>query len=335
MTKVSQFCSKEQINEEASLWISRMDRGLNPEEKQRLVAWINQNNSHHEALMKMASLWDDLSVLNELSGIFPLEEKPRNRSSFLTNIALAASFMIATVTGLNYALDINPLTIFQNGHESYSQTFQTKLGEQVLHSLPDGSFLQLNTNTQVAVHYKNNQRRLTLIQGEANFDVAKDKSRPFIVEVGEQSFTALGTAFNIQKKNSQDIELIVTEGKVLISHTNDILAQVNRSNDSPVLDSLPGLLVTGGEKSVVENNTLTTATKISPEQVQKNTAWQQGILIFDGDTLADALAEISRYNDTKFEVLDDEIASLKISGYFKAGDIDGLLSSLDFNFNIQ
>jgi len=277
-----------------------------------------------------------MSVLKELSGIFPLEKKPQSRGSFITNFALAASFAIATVTGLNFALDINPLAIFQNIQgANYSQTFKTKLGEQVLHSLPDGSLLQLNTNTQVTVNYKNNQRFLTLIQGEANFDVAKDKSRPFVVTVGEQSFTALGTAFNIQKKSSQDIELIVTEGKVLVSQTNDILSKITNKKDEHSLDTLPGLLVNVGEKSTVENNTLTVATKISPEQVQKNTAWQQGILIFDGDTLSDALAEISRYNNTTFEVLDEDISALKISGYFKAGDINGLLSSLDYNFNIQ
>ena len=75
--------------------------------------------------------------------------------------------------------------------------------------------------------------------------------------------------------------------------------------------------------------------KISLDQVQRDLAWQQGMLIFDGEPLAKALKEVSRYTNTTFEISDVKIADLKVAGYFKAGDIDGLLQSLNFNFHIN
>ncbi|NQY86642.1 MAG: hypothetical protein HRT51_02675 [Colwellia sp.] len=56
---------------------------------------------------------------------------------------------------------------------------------------------------------------------------------------------------------------------------------------------------------------------------------------FDGEPLSQALLEISRYTSSQFKILDAEIANVKVSGYFKANDVDGLLASLSSNFNIS
>lgn len=71
MNNIRQFSSKEDIQEQACLWISRLDRGLNSDEKTELDAWLSESNAHRQALLDAASLWDDMSVLNELSGLFP------------------------------------------------------------------------------------------------------------------------------------------------------------------------------------------------------------------------------------------------------------------------
>ncbi len=78
MNNIRQFSSKEDIQEQACLWISRLDRGLKSEEKTELDAWLSESNAHRQALLEAASLWDDMSVLNELSGLFP---QPTSRQS--------------------------------------------------------------------------------------------------------------------------------------------------------------------------------------------------------------------------------------------------------------
>ena len=74
---------------------------------------------------------------------------------------------------------------------------------------------------------------------------------------------------------------------------------------------------------------------LSLDQVQRNLSWQQGMLVFQGESLEDALIEMSRYTDSEFEIMDDSLKSLRVAGYFKVGDSEGLLHALQNNFDIE
>ena len=341
MSNVSQFHSKEQIQEQACLWVSRMDRGLSPTEQKELVIWCNQNITHHSTLLEMASYWDDVSVLNELSGLFPLEKVKKSNNTFIA-IALAASVAIVSLFSTNALIDQSFLPFIPSFHEqalTQTQTLKTFIGEQNSFTMSDGTHIQLNTNSIVEIAYTSEFRQLTLVQGEARFDVAKDKSRPFTVISGEKSFTALGTIFNVQKSDDQRMELMVTEGRVLITKANETLAVIKQTllttDENTKQSDLPGILVVSGEKAVIAEHITTPIEKVSLDQVQRDLAWQQGMLIFDGEPLSKALIEVSRYTSSRFKILDPKMADIKVSGYFKANDIDGLLASLNSNFNIN
>lgn len=353
MGNVSQLFSKDSkdqednnIQELACLWISRMDRGLTAMEKQQLVAWCNQDSQHHSSLLEMASYWDDLSVLNELSALFPLAQATlqSKHNKFLT-IALAASIAIISVISINTLVNESFLPFLPSLHEqklTQNQTLKTQIGEQTRFTLKDGSRIQLNTNSHIEVKYSAKQRLLTLIQGEARFDVAKDSNRPFTVIAGKKSFTALGTIFNVQK-NNQAMELVVTEGKVLISKATtsvtDIKKTLIQANTVLTPDNIEATLVVSGEKAIIAEHSpsinRTPVEKVSLDQIHRDLAWQQGMLIFEGEPLSIALAEISRYTTSDFEIVDSELAKIKVAGYFKSGDIDGLLLSLQSNFGIN
>jgi len=331
MSKVSQFYNKEKIQEQACLWISRLDRGLSDDEEKTLTAWVNEREAHHTTLLKMASYWDNLSVLNELSALFPLDEINKKPQERLKMIAIAASFVVVSL--FTSVLISNQWFPFSTQHQT--QTFSTNVGEQNTFALSDGSTILLNTNSLLEISFTQSHRQLTLLQGEVSFDVAKDSNRPFTVTAGNQSFTALGTVFNVQKNDEQTMELVVTEGRVLISNVDEPLQSLTTalSEDAPA--QLNGLIVTSGEKAVIEPQTESPVIKVPLEQLQRDLAWQQGILIFEGEPLSQALLEVSRYTNTTFEIADPQLANLKVAGYFKAGDIDGLISSLNSNFNIR
>ena len=125
------------------------------------------------------------------------------------------------------------------------------------------------------------------------------------------------------------------EGKVLISKSDEFIEYVSHQAGSIKLVNIPGVLVQSGEKAVIDDNILRPINKVTLVQVQRDLAWQQGMLIFEGEPLGKALKEISRYSNTHFEIMDDELSQLVIAGYFKADDIDGLLKSLSLNFNIH
>ena len=83
-------------------------------------------------------------------------------------------------------------------------------------TLADGSKLHLNTNSVVTVDFSSTARNIVLLKGEAHFEVAHDTSRPFSVTAGNNTVTAVGTAFNMQYVDDNAFELVVTDGKVLV-----------------------------------------------------------------------------------------------------------------------
>jgi transmembrane sensor len=78
-----------------------------------------------------------------------------------------------------------------------------------------------------------------------------------------------------------------------------------------------------------------TIAKVSDSAVAAQLSWRQGNLIFRGERLADAIAEVSRYTPVQFELADERLKQIRIGGRFKAGDVDGLLTALEENFNIE
>ena len=80
----------------------------------------------------------------------------------------------------------------------------------------DGSIVTLNTNSRVAVRYTKALRRIALSQGEALFDVAKNRRRPFIVEAHDTQVRAVGTSFTVKLLPQQIVQVLVREGVIEI-----------------------------------------------------------------------------------------------------------------------
>lgn len=336
MSNIRQFSSREDIQEQACLWISRLDRGLSEKEKTELNAWLRDSNSHREALMEYASLWDDMSALNELSGLFPRKQVKQDsgRVKRLVNQArwsVAAGFLLMAIA----AGVIVERTWFSAPVEvaSTSQKVVTGIGEQKSLTLTDGSVVHLNTNSIVTVTLSEETREIVLLKGEAHFTVAHDKTRPFIVTAGNNTVTAVGTAFNMQYVNDNAFELVVTEGRVLVK---DRFAMTTNKqslfNSEPV--SGEGLLMFSGEKATIRGD-VEDKENLSQDDIEDDLAWQKGMIVFKGEPLEQALAEIGRYTQLRFSISDERLRQRRVAGYFKVGDIDGLLNALKNSFNIE
>lgn len=337
MSNVTPFESKDAIQEQASLWISRIDRGLTSQEKQELVTWGNLSEQHKASLLELATLWDDLSALNELSGLFPLRTKePQQRYLFAekTRWAVAASLVLCMLFSVSWVMNTMQIQSTDGTSMTYTADAKTSIGQQKPVSLPDGSVIHLNTDSRVAVEYTQSARRISLLKGEAHFDVAHDTSRPFIVEAGNNTVTAVGTAFNVQLMNNNSFELLVTEGKVLVKDLLDAMTPtISMTPQAQPLQG-KGVYMTSGEKARFSGEQRGFST-LSLDQVQKDLAWQQGMVVFQGETLTDALKEVSRYTAVTFDIKDDVIKQRRVAGYFKTDDINGLLSALQNSFNIR
>jgi transmembrane sensor len=333
MNNIRQFSSKEDIQEQACLWISRLDRGLKSDEKTELDAWLSESNAHRQALLDAASLWDDMSVLNELSGLFP-QPTSRQKKGNMSKTAvwgIAATFLVMAI-----AVGVVVQRTWLNSTPEFAavmQKVQTGVGEQKNVTLADGSKLHLNTNSVVTVDFSSTARNIVLLKGEAHFEVAHDKSRPFSVTAGNNTVTAVGTAFNMQYVDDNAFELVVTDGKVLVKDR----FKASSSNESlftkrPVAEE--GLLMFAGEKATVQGK-VEARESMSQNDIDDDLAWQQGMIVFKGEPLEAVLAEIGRYTPVRFNISDESLRKRRVAGYFKVGDIDGLLSALKSSFNIN
>lgn len=336
MSNIYELSSQEEIYDQASHWIAKLDRSLSEEEELCLKDWLEQNDRHQEVLFEMASMWDSMDSLARLSSLFPVPTRSTSHSPQRFYFAAAASFLIMLLAGvwgvLNYAPSSAPSWMLAwQVNQNIDGVYDTSVGEHSRVNLPDGSSLVLNTNSRIQVKYSDDARLFFLERGEVHIDVAHDKSRPLSVIAGDKVVQAVGTAFNVQIFDDREIELIVTDGKVLVAEHNS-----EQSFDDIDQKPLPitSLAISKGEKIVLGTKGQKVQ-KIEAAEIEASLSWRHGNLVFRGETLKEALSEISRYTDVKFEIEDDSVGDIRIAGMFKVGDVKGLLLTLEQNFHID
>lgn len=317
-----------QIMEEASLWIIRMDSGeYNPEE---LVRWMQTSREHATCLFQLASTWDNTDILSYLSEIFPLQDN--QRKSLAKPLAIAASLVAAVALPL-LLLREAPLSE-ESGHpeitdaSSYQADFETEIGEHSTVNLPDGSEIVLNTDTKIEVKFTEEQRLVNLPSGEAHFEVAHDPERPLSVSAGDKIVQAVGTAFSVELVRDGEITVIVSDGKVIV---RDKFESIEANISTSLEEVIP---LSRGQMFILSEND-EQVSPVSSEEIAQALSWREGNLVFKGETLKHAIAEINRYTKIKIRISDQDLEEVKLAGLFRAGDVDGLLIALQETFQIN
>jgi len=339
MTNIHHLHQPGKIMDEASEWLVKVDRGLSKEEESTLQAWLAGHPQHVEVFMQAAALWDKIDSLARLADLFP-QQAPKRRSSASTAWALAASLLLVVTAVTWVSTQSNPRSPAQANlaEAPQAQVFETVVGMPSTFDLPDGSQLILNTNSRVTTSFTENERALVLERGELHVRVAHDKKRPFKVFVGNKMVQAVGTEFNLEITSDQRIELIVTEGKVLVgvqSPTRTIafsepLAEADTLSSAEV--DQPRLVTAG--KRVVLSDADEQIEPIASEEIAVKLSWRGGNLVFNGESLAEAISEVERYTSVEFVIIDEDLKKIRVAGRFKAGDVEGLLTTLKQNFNV-
>jgi transmembrane sensor len=335
VNNIYQFPRHDQRFDEASVWIAKLDNDLSAADRDALQEWMAADQENQTVLLEMANLWDEMGVLSRLSDLFP-ETAARPERSPRFALATAASVLITMLAGVWAVIALNPGAapdVRQTVLVSASDTiYETAIAEQSTVHLSDGTQLVLNTNSQVKVNYTDQYRLLMLERGEIHVQVAHDKVRPLSVIAGDKIVKAVGTAFSLEIGSDQKIELVVTDGKVLVGVHQSALG--GTADVSPDVLASSAVTVAAGEQLIL-GTPEEEITEVSPEEIEVKLSWRQGNLIFRGESLEDAVAEIGRYTTVEFVILDDDIKKVRIAGLFKAGDVDGLLATLRENFNIS
>ena len=337
MASVVPFSNRKRMAAQASEWLSRIDRGLKGTERAQLEEWLALDRRHPETLLEVAALWDQMEVLRELSDLFPLPtaRSSRNHGKRLWGrgaAVLAALALVAICVQLLLPLADQeppagePETLAARANSILS----TAVGDQQVEILPDGSVVQLNTDSRIEVLYSASERLVSIHRGEVHFEVRHESARPFVVQAAGRRIQAVGTAFNVYVRDDARLEVLVTEGRVQISQSMASEARDNATSNAV----LEVLRLTASELATIELSGHI-ITPVNVEERSSRLAWQRGMLIFNGESLESALQEVARYTDFRFEILDKELHAVRIGGVYKAGDVPGLIRSLEENFPLR
>jgi len=337
MSNIREFPSAEDRRlQEAGDWIAAIERGLTKEEESELDSWLSRSTANYQLFMELAQLWDNMEALSRLSDLFP-ESQPARRypsNRVLSVSAVAASVVVGIF--LFAALQMQDIAIWKFTPVTDSHSYDTAVGEYATHQLSDGSTITLNTNSRVRVNYTASERLLMLDRGEVHVKVAHDSDRPLSVAVGNKVVRAVGTEFNVEITEDKSIELVVTDGVVMVGVLDASDEQI--SSATPQILSQPSTIVGAGERVLISANGQNTDS-ITPESIERDEiavklSWREGNLIFRGESLEEAVYEVGRYTAVEFVFLDEGTREVRVAGLFKAGDVEGLLAALRNHFNI-
>ena len=318
----------------AADWIAKMDRGLSAEEEISLQHWMAEATEHRTTLLKMAKLWDNMAALERLKTLFP--EPPVAQSGTPQKsykpLAMAASLaFVGILVAFIYNVSLSQMAPEQQLVVLSQQQIETGTGDAKKVILSDDSELLLNTNSAVNVTYTRSQRAIELLRGEVHVKVAHNPKRPLSVYAGGQIIQAVGTAFNVQLIDEQ-VELIVTEGKVRVAKQAEATINPLQPENVRLPDSLPALVE--GQTSILTLPEIQ-IDAIAELDIDASLSWQSGNLVFRGESLAQVLSEVSRYNTVSFEVQDKNLYDTQVVGLFKTNDLSGFLRALEQNFAID
>lgn len=188
---------------------------------------------------------------------------------------------------------------------------RTGVGEQAAVTLPDGSIAYLNTDTAISLAYSDDNRQVSLLHGEALFQVANDPTRPFVVFAVRGRTIATGTAFSVRDKGDS-ATVTVTDGAVVVS--------------SPASDQRSRVTVNAGTQ--VSYAAGDAPGPVGHVDVVSATAWRGGSILIDGLPLAQAFAEVDRYVPGRILLLADTARLEPVTARLSIRTIDNALNAL-------
>lgn len=240
----------------------------------------------------------------------------------LVGAALAASFLGALLWVSAPALGPNTpaATVTEN-----VQRYETAVGQRRDVILSDGSRVTLNTASLIEVRYSAERRDVKLLAGQALFQVAKNPDRPFVVSARDRQVTALGTAFDVWLQGDGRLQVLLVEGHVRVD-------PVRPKGIARLVPALARTDLTAGEQLLADASG---DADVVAADVERDTAWNRGVLIFRNDSVGDAVREVNRYSQVPIVVDDPRVASLKISGIFPTASREDFVAALEALYPVR
>ncbi|SMG05844.1 FecR family protein [Sphingobacterium psychroaquaticum] len=292
-----------------------------PLEKGKIESWLNQQEDGGTEATgedeQLAAVWRKLSatagIEDEITNIRGGRSLRKGRLIMLSKIA--ACFVFAMGIGwLVKDYFIKPTVL----EAAPMKTVRTEAGQRMNITLPDGSKVLLNAESELEFPEAfTADNRLVTLNGEAFFDVAHDKSKPFIVHTDSSYTKVLGTQFNLSAYGSDAKAVLTVErGKVMFGRH----------------DSKEQVVLTVGMQGTLAYNKGVTSQTVQPEQ---ESAWKERVLQLSNEPLSEVAKKIERWYGVSIKIKSENLKSLTVTGSYREKSLEQVLSSLEFTTGLK
>ena len=310
--------TRRQVAERAAWWLLTLQHGqVSAAHRAEFVDWLRRSPLHISEMLRICQVERELEAFKgwatlsstppELPAAVipfrPAELPARARSSWLRprGLALLAAGLAAVCVAASL--------LFTSLGEPQ---FRTRGGERREVTLADGSVVELAPSSEVLVRYRKRERFVTLDHGGAEFRVAKDANRPFIVQAAATRVRAVGTVFSVARDDA-GVSVTVVEGRVAVSQRPG-----SRSADSGGEAEPPVVNLQANEQVSISRSGVTS--EVRRVDAPGGSAAAPEELAFDNETVAEVARRFNLQNATHIDILDARLAARRISGVFRGND---------------
>jgi transmembrane sensor len=307
-----------EIAAEASVWIARLhgpDRSAAMERE--CLDWQARSAAHRLAFERCTEVWQAVPQVR-LADAYASVSSGGERTAAPQAGGFLKGGRWLFASALLLAGIVVGISLWRGDADDM---YVTRIGEQRLVVLDDGTRMSLNTNTSVRVALSRTRRLVKVESGEALFEVASDATRPFVVRAAGSEVVAVGTVFSVQVTGASEanaLAVTLIEGRVSVrSATADGPAGLAPAKEVQMQAGERMRLArspdprSGPAKQLVDR-----------PQIEQLLAWKRNEVIFDDVSLADAVAEMNRYSRTPI-VIPGSLSNLRVSGQYRTGDSAG------------
>jgi transmembrane sensor len=333
-----QFPLNDAIESAAAEWLVRHDRGLTPAQQDEFLSWLTASAAHRASFERHRRLWGDFNALAQWRPEHGTVPNPdllaRHRRPSPWRWAAPALLGAAAVALLLVWSSANRAP----NHATLAFEATTYRQE----TLSDGSVLDLNRGAHVVVQFTAAERRVLLVQGEAQFAVAKNPARPFVVRAAGVEVRAVGTAFNV-KLAGPNLEVLVTEGTVHVSQQTVVVTPTSMAagaaaGSAPSAAPVVLAALTAGQRTVFPVATVIAPPVIVPASVPEIARlldWQPRLLDFESTPLAEVVENFNRRNSLRLVLGDDGLRALPIVASIRSDNVEGFVRLLEGTMGVR
>jgi transmembrane sensor len=313
----------DELFSEANAWFHRLRaEDATDADRQAFERWLAQGAAQARAWDEVQSLI--LAAREPASVVREALRKERNVAAANDDRAVAAARRPAWGSRFGHAAAALAALLIVVGaaHEGpilfdrLTADYATTAGERRTVSLADGSKVELNTNTSLRVDFADGQRRLTLLRGEAWFDVKHDPAHPFTVAAGNGETRDIGTRFSVA----------LVDGVATVEVAEGLVAVTGGPSPGSTTQVAPGRAVSYSAAGFSDVHAIDPAVAF---------AWRQGQIVFRQQPLSQVVAELNRYRAGRIVILDAAAADRMVSGTFEIDQPAAVLDALEKTLGVK